>query len=129
MRWGWRSRRDAHLPLGQRGERAAARYLKRRGYTILDTNVHLGRYEIDLIVRKGDTVAFVEVRTRADADPVPPEDTVNDVKQRHIRAAARQYLQRHREPGTYYRFDVIGIIMPPRGKPEITHYPNAFQGE
>ncbi len=114
-------------PLWIRGEDAAARFLKRAGYRILDRNVRLVRNEIDLIAQDGDTIVFVEVRTRATLDDVPPEDTIGPVKQAHLRQAARHYLMRHGREH-YYRFDVVAIIMPERGKPVITHYPDAFPG-
>ena len=59
MRW-WPKRR----PLGEQGERVTARYLRRNGYRILDRNVHLGRYEIDIIAQEDDAIVFVEVKTR-----------------------------------------------------------------
>lgn len=120
-------RRHKNLPVGQQGEDLAAKYLKRNRYKILDRNVRLGRYEIDIIAREGDTICFVEVRTRMDNDPVPPEDTVGPVKQRHIRAAAHYYIARHPDPNAYYRFDVVAIILPKDAKPQITLYRDAFQ--
>ncbi|MBI2434817.1 MAG: YraN family protein [Candidatus Hydrogenedentes bacterium] len=109
-----------------RGEDAAARYLKKRRYKILARNVRCGRNEIDIIARTGDTVVFVEVRTRMQEDGILPEDTVTATKQAHLRAAARWYLARNQEPDTYYRFDVVAIILPPQGNPRITHYESAF---
>ena len=110
----------------QKGEDLAARHLRKLGFKILDRNVRLGRNEVDIIARDGDTIVFVEVRTRQTADPVPPEDTVGPVKQRHLRAAAAWYISRNAEPGVYYRFDVVAIILPEQGKPIISYFPNAF---
>lgn len=117
-----------HLPLAQRGERLAARYLRWRGYRILERNARLGDYEIDLIARKGDTTVFVEVKTRQGDDDggAHPEDSVGPAKQRHIRLAARRYIARHPAEECYYRYDVVAVIVPESGKPRITHYPNAF---
>ena len=64
------------LTLGQRGERFAARQLRRWGYRVLERNVRLGRYEIDIIAREGNTIAFVEVKTRRSADVASPEVNV-----------------------------------------------------
>ena len=114
--------------LGQRGEDAAARYLRRAGYKILDRNVFLGRYEIDIIAREGDTIAFVEVRTRATLDEVPPEDTIGPEKQHRIRQAAQRYIDAHDDPTVYYRCDVVSVILPEQGKPEIRLIRNAFEG-
>ena len=123
--WPFRDRR----PLWVRGESAAAWHLRRKGYRILARNARFGHNEVDLIARDGDTVVFVEVRTRASGDPVPPEDTVTYPKRRHLRAAARRYLSRQPDRGLYFRFDVVGIVMPAHGKPEINHYPDAFRME
>lgn len=112
--------------LGRKGEAVAARYLRRAGYTILERNVRAGRNEIDIIAREGDTVCFVEVRTRRSAEPVPPVDSVGATKQRHIVTAARNYAARHDSQDTYYRFDIVAIVFPEKGRPEITLYRDAF---
>lgn len=114
--------------LGQRGEDAAARHLKRAGYTILERNRFLGRYEIDIIAREGDTIAFVEVRTRASRDEVMPEDSIGPKKQHRIRQAARRYIAAQEDESFYYRFDVVSVILPEGGKPEIRLIRNAFTG-
>ncbi len=117
--------------LGRRGEALAAKHLRRRGYRILAKNVDLGRYEIDLVALapSGDEIVFVEVRTRASAGPVPPEETVTAVKQRHIARAAESFLQVLGHPECYARFDVIGVVAPPGGKPTLTHLEDAFRAE
>jgi putative endonuclease len=88
--------------------------------------VRLGRNELDIIARDGDTIVFVEVRTRRVEDPVPPEDTVGPTKMRHLHAAADWYIARHPSEKTYYRFDIVSVILPDQGPPAITHFPNAF---
>jgi putative endonuclease len=123
----WPFRKAPAGPLGPRGEDLAARHLKRAGYRIVERNVRAGRHEIDIVARQGDTVVFVEVRTRASAAPVPPEDTINPEKRRRLVSAARHYMTRHPEPETYYRFDIIAILMPERGKPQVTWLQDAFQ--
>jgi putative endonuclease len=117
---------DPRHALGRRGERLAARYLRRRGYRILARNMVLAGCEIDLIVRKGDTVAFVEVRTLASSAAMYPEDTVTPTKEAHIRRAAHYYEAAHDDGKTYYRYDIIAIVAPPGQRPEITHLPAAF---
>lgn len=112
--------------LGQRGEDLAARHLRRAGYKILERNVHLGKYEIDIIAREGDTVAFVEVKTRVDDSIAHPEDNVHRTKQQKIRRAAQQYIEKNGAPDTYYRFDIVAVLMPPGRKPEITLLRDAF---
>jgi len=123
--WPWKPKRPRSL--GERGEDAAAVYLRRKGYTILARNVRLGRNELDIVAQQGDTVVFVEVRTRAAADAVAPEDTIGPVKQAHLKAAAGRYIARHYDPDLYYRFDIVAIIFPEDAKAEITHLINAFE--
>lgn len=115
------------LPLGPRGEGLAAKALKRAGYKILERNIKLGRYEIDLIAREGDTIAFVEVKTRRIGDPVPPEENVHHAKRRRIISAAKLYIARQTDPSLYYRFDIVSVIIPHKGKPDITILRDAFQ--
>ena len=123
---GWFRRERASL--GKRGEDAAAKYLRQNGFKIIERNARLGRYEIDIIAREGDTIAFVEVKTRARVSGVSPEENVGHAKQQHIRAAAQLFIRQRGEPDTYYRFDILSVILPEEGSPEITHFRNAFGG-
>lgn len=124
MRWPWRRSK----PLGARGEDWAAKALHREGFRILDRNVRLGRYEVDIIAQEGDTVAFVEVKTRHASDVFDPVDNITHQKRRHLVRAARHYLARHVEPDMNYRFDVVAVVVSGKGRPEITIYRDAFQG-
>lgn len=124
----WPFRRKA-LPLGRLGENIAAKHLRRAGYRILERNARIGRYEIDIIAQNGDTIAFVEVKTRRDDSVVSPEDTVGPWKRQHIRRAARRYIADRDDPGMYYRFDVVSVLVREQGKPEVTVYEDAFRDE
>ena len=117
-------------PLGRRGENAAVWHLRRRGYRILERNARFGEYEIDVIARRGDTVCFVEVKTRAGDDYALPEESVTRTKRRHIRQAAHRYIARTGSgSGLYYRFDVASVVISERGKASVTLYPNAFDDD
>lgn len=111
----------AHLALGERGERAALRFLKRReGYQIVATNfrVPLGRgltghkltAEIDIIAYDGDQLVFIEVKTRASDEFIAPERAVDLRKQRQIARAARRYRQLMKVTDETYRYDVVTVI-------------------
>ncbi|MBN2308659.1 MAG: YraN family protein [Candidatus Hydrogenedentes bacterium] len=126
MTW-WPFRR--HRSLGRRGEDIAAAHLRRAGLKVLARNVHLGRYEIDIIARERDTVAFVEVKTRRDDGFAAPEDNVTAEKQRRIRRAAREYIARCDDPSVYYRFDVVSVVLRDDAKPDVTHFRDAFHDE
>lgn len=112
--------------LGAQGERIAARHLRWQGYRILARNVRLGAYEIDIVAREGDTIVFVEVKTRQSGDAVGPEENVGPVKQNHIRRAARHYRARWGDPDAYYRFDVVAVTLEPRKKPTVRLFRGAF---
>lgn len=123
--WPFRRPRD----LGEQGEDQAVRHLRRAGYKILGRNVRLNRCEVDVIARKGDTTAFVEVKTRRRSDLVDPIENVTAEKRRNIRRVAEGYIRRYGKSGDYYRFDVITIVWPEGGKPEVTWYEDAFRDE
>lgn len=123
--WPFRQRRS----VGQQGEKLAVAHLRRHGFKIIGRNVHLGRYEIDIIAQEGDTVAFVEVKTRRGDVFVPPEENVTRKKRHHIRRAARAFIAEQDDPSLYYRFDVITVVLPESGQPSLTHYRDAFSDE
>lgn len=116
-------------PLGQRGEGIAAKALKRSGYTILDRNVQLGRFEVDIIAQEGDTIAFVEVKTRPDDSVALPEDNITHTKRHHLIQAARHYIAQDADPSRYYRVDVAAVLLPLKGKPTVTIHRDAFQAD
>src|SRR5689334_1782733 len=83
------------LTLGQRGERAAARYLKRLGYTIVARGAKHGRGELDIVAVDGRTVVFVEVKTRTSDQSGTPAEAVDRDKQLKLSRLALAYLKRH----------------------------------
>jgi len=116
-------------PVGAQGEDLAARALRREGYRILDRNVRLGRFEIDIVAQEGDTIAFVEVKTRRRTDVADPEDNVDAAKRRHLSAAAHRYMSLHPQPDLYYRYDVVAVACQDERNPAITIYRDAFRDE
>lgn len=97
---------------GDRGEAAVAAYLKRNGYTILETQFRCRRGEIDLIVRSPEgIVCFVEVKTRKDAEFACAREFVTPAKQRRIRAAAQFYLMKSHDADVFCRFDVAEVYL------------------
>jgi putative endonuclease len=110
-----RTYRDDH---GRIGEDLAHRYLRRHGCTIVARNYRppSGAVEIDLIVRQGQTLAFVEVKTRSAEDFGPPESAVDREKRSYIERAARDYAARVRVDWKHARFDIVTVVLesPPR---------------
>src|ERR1700704_5429378 len=112
----------AHLDLGRRGEELAAAYLQRAGYRVVAANFSLpvGRnrvgalinVEIDLVAYEGETLCFVEVKSRASDWFAPPEANVDRRKQRQIARAARAYRRMFDLEGAPYRYDVVTVVLP-----------------
>ena len=126
LREQWRTFRKP-LSLGQRGERAAERYLRKLGYLILARGDRSKLGELDIIAVEVRTVVFVEVKTRSSHDAGHPADAVDLHKQRRMTRAARAYIKRHQLEDTACRFDVIAITWHNRKPPLIEHYRNAFE--
>ena len=113
--------------LGRRGERLARRYLKKAGYRYVTSNYATGRGEVDLIVRKGETLVFVEVKTREQEWFSPSEAVVNYHKQCRISAAARHFICVHKLDDCPCRFDVVVVVMDAgKGEASIRHHESAF---
>lgn len=113
--------------LGDRGESAAARHLKKQGMRVLRRGFRTARGEIDLIARDGDTLVFVEVKTRRRGEPA---EAVTTEKQRRLTLAALEFLKRHNLLEQRSRFDVVAILWPDdNAVPTIEHYRNAFEAQ
>ncbi len=105
----WLAAFRAQLPLGRRGERAAEKYLRRHGYRIVTRNFRAAGAEIDLIAMDGDTLVFVEVKTRRNRAAGAPEEAVDARKQSRMRRAAEVFAERYRAGDTEMRFDIIAV--------------------
>lgn len=114
--------------LGQRGEEAAEKFLRKLGYIIVARG-HRDRIgEIDLVAVDGRTVVFVEVKTRTSQDAGHPAEAVDEHKQRQLTRVALSYMKRHDLLECRARFDVVAITWPDRkGKPKIEHIKDAFE--
>lgn len=123
--------RERCLPsrtLGQRGEAAAARYLRRRDYKILARGDRFGPGELDLVALDRNTIVFVEVKTRQTDDAGRPEEAVDARKQRRLTLLAVTFLKRHGLLERAARFDVIAVTWPAsHWFPTIEHVKNAFE--
>ncbi len=114
--------------LGERGERAAVRYLRWRGHKIITRGDRSKWGELDVIAVDGRTIVFVEVKTRETDEQGHPAEAVDLAKQRRLSRLAVNYLKRHRLLEYAARFDVVAVTWP-KGKwfPKIEHFKNAFE--
>lgn len=114
--------------LGQRGEAAAARFLRRRSYKILARSDRFGPGELDLVALDKKTIVFVEVKTRESAAVSHPSDAVDEEKQRRLTRLAVTFLKRYGLLECPARFDVIAITWPAKKRfPTIEHIKDAFE--
>lgn len=110
--------------MGRAGEKAAREYLEQLGYSVLETNWRFLKYEIDIIARQGNTMVFIEVKTRSNDDFGEPELFVNRKKQGFLVAAADFYIQ-NRDIPLESRFDVMALL-PNNNGFTIKHIKEAF---
>ncbi len=96
--------------LGRRGERRAALHYLLRGYRVIERNLRDRDGEVDLVVRRGRVVAFVEVKTRSEHAMGEGWESVDRDKQLRIIRAARRYLGRKRLDDCQARFDVVSLV-------------------
>jgi putative endonuclease len=100
---------DSRAALGAQGERLAIRRLRRDGYRIVARNYRAAGAEIDVIAMAGDTLVFVEVKTRLGSSAGRPEESVHGLKQHRIRRAAAVYARDHAKAEHPIRFDVVAV--------------------
>jgi len=113
---------------GRKAEQAAARYLQRHGYDILDRNARGGRGELDIVARDADILAFVEVKAHKHRDS--SLEAVHRDKCERLRSAALAWLAKHPQYATLQcRFDLI-ILTPRQGLvcwPKLEHLKDIFR--
>ena len=121
------SRRFREKSLGDRGEDAAAKFLKRQGFHILARGLDSRLGELDIVAVDGRTVVFVEVKTRRHHAAGDPAEAIDPRKEQRMTQAALGYLKANRLLEYSARFDVVAITWPAESRrPTIEHYKNAF---
>ncbi len=120
--------RGARKQLGNKGELEAATFLEGLGYQILHRQLR-GRFgELDLVALDGQTIVFVEVKTRASTAAGHPTESITRSKETNLTRSALAFLKKHRWLNRRARFDVVAIIWPSGNQPpQIQHYLNAFE--
>ena len=115
MPWNWFRKRasnpTARLELGERGEDAAVRFLRRNGYKILVRRFKSHAGEIDIIARQKDCLVFIEVKTRQTEQYGAPSEAVDKKKQRHMVRTAVDYLRLVDKTRLKFRFDIVEVLL------------------
>ena len=114
-----------HNDVGREGEALAANFLQQKGYEIVDRNWRYGPKEIDIVARDGDTMVFVEVKTRSTLAFELPQEAVTKKKMKNLVEAADAYLIQ-RNIDIESRFDIVAVL---NGNPPkvIEHLEGAWQ--
>jgi len=108
------------------GERVAERWLRRRGWVVLQRRYRSGHRDIDLVVQQDGLVAFVEVKARKGDRFGDPVEAVNWKKRSELVRSALTWIDRHGRPGESYRFDVVGVLVA-GDRVRVRHVENAFR--
>ena len=114
--------------VGKLGEKAAQKFLKKRGYRIRETGFRCRHGEIDIIAQKRDYLVFVEVRTKSNLDFGTPEESITQVKKERLIASALTYTTSHDNLPPLWRIDFVAIELDDKGKiKRIDHIENAIE--
>lgn len=113
--------RPAHLRTGERGETLAARYLEKQGLVVLSKNWRCPEGELDLVLTDRNILIVCEVKTRTSDNYGTPAEAVDDAKAARIRRLARRWRALYHAAYVDTRYDIVAILWPPEGKPEIKH--------
>jgi len=112
--------------LGKKGEELALRFLKKKGYRIIEKNYVCKMGEMDIIGKEKDTLVFIEVKTRTSTEFGPPQLAVHSSKQRQLSKVALNYLNEKRLNDVKARFDVVAIVLE-QNREEIDLIRDAFE--
>ena len=112
--------------LGRAGEKAAADFLREKGYKILQQNYLLPDGEIDIVAQDGQTLVIVEVKTRKSNNFGKPYEAITEMKQRRMLKLAKQFMYRFSVLRLQVRFDVVSVTGPTSEDFEIEHFAEAF---
>jgi putative endonuclease len=118
-----------HLKIGRQGEDAAAEHLLAKGLRVLARNVVLGRLELDLVCEDGNTLVFVEVKTRAEGSLAAPADGLTAQKRSRLLRAAQSYLSKHDLWDRPCRFDLVSVLFRAGAVASVEHVENAITAD
>lgn len=119
--------RDPRHIRGLLGEQAALAWLRGRGWFLEAHRFRVGRHDLDLVVRQGGLVAFVEVKTRAGTGFGAAVEAVGWRKRLILHHLAEVWRQRHGRPGDTYRFDVAAVRWSGQGRQEVELLEDAWR--
>jgi len=117
-------KRLAAAQLGRRSEQVVCEYLERQGFELIQKNARVGRFELDLIMKRAHMIVVCEVRSRSSTTFGHPAETIDTQKKSRLRAATLEWLSQSEVPWRELRFDVATVVWQPSFT--IDYYENAF---
>lgn len=115
--------------VGHAGEEMATAFVEDLGYTVVTRNYRKRFGEIDIVAEDGETLVFIEVKTRSSERFGSPLEAVDARKQLRMARAALDYMASCGQHDRLARFDVVAVRLQPDGPPQIEHIRNAFDLE
>ncbi len=113
-----------HNELGKKGEQLAVDFLLKNGYKIIERNYRFDKAEVDIIAKKENILAVIEVKTRSTTDFGNPQDFVKPKQIKNLVKAVDEYINEN-DLDLEVRFDIIAIVKEKNGY-DIEHLENAF---
>jgi putative endonuclease len=129
MEGGRKPQSPPRLELGRTGEDAAVECYRSAGYQVIARNWRCALGEVDLVLTRGRTIVFCEVKTRRDSAFGPPFEAVTSKKQRKLRLLAQAFLLAERAPrpvDLQVRFDVASVTVNRGGRSSLHLFEDAF---
>ena len=114
------------INLGKRGEETAVDFLKQNGYRVLKRNFKINLGEIDIVAREGNTVCFIEVKTRTSEILGHPFEAISRVKQQKLSRVGLAYLKKNGLMDAPARFDIVSVLTSERGSENVEILKDAF---
>ena len=102
--------------VGKLGEKAAQKFLKKRGYRIRETGFRCRHGEIDIIAQQKDCLVFIEVRTKSNLEFGTPEESITQAKKERLIASALTYATTHQNIPSLWRIDFVAVELDEKGK-------------
>ncbi|MBI1869824.1 MAG: YraN family protein [Chlamydiae bacterium] len=119
-----------NIEVGKEGEKAAEKFLRQKGYKILQRNYRSSLGEIDLVCLDRKKLTFVEVKTNAASNDFGrPESRVDTRKQKQIIRTALGFIKESGAKDFDYRFDVVSVYLKDSSPQRIEHFENAFEAD
>ena len=116
-----------HNDTGKLGEKLAAEYLEKVGFTVFDRNYNFEKAEIDIVAYIPEELHFIEVKTRSNTEHFKPEEAIDEDKKKNIFKAADFYLYEKQMVTLPAVFSVVSVALDDPENPDIKLFEDVFR--